>query len=57
MSGIPASSLAQEVDAEMIRVAPEFLNDEEYQAWLDMIHEEIPNEGEDDAHYCEARED
>jgi len=37
--------------------APEFSSDAEYDGWLEMIHEEIPNEEEENADYRQARED
>jgi hypothetical protein len=33
-------------DEGMIRCAPEFASDEEYNRWLKWVHEEIPNEEE-----------
>ena len=43
-------------DDAMIQVAPNFASDEEYDCWLQQVHEEIGNEGEDDADYRQKRE-
>ncbi len=48
--------LSQE-EPEMIRCAPDFQSDAEYEAWLEMIHEEIPNEGENDVNNCQEEKD
>jgi hypothetical protein len=44
-------------DEGMLQVAPEFASDDEYNRWLERVHEEIPNEEETNGNYCEARED
>jgi hypothetical protein len=38
-------------DEAMLQVAPEFASDDEYNRWLERVHEEIPNEEDENADY------